>query len=126
MFIPSIQPKMPYASVRLQLEPPIDGEYPQIDEREREANLRALARRRSERNVRILNLQQQGRHSVWKFDAEGRAQGSVDSHKRRGYPQDEDSMRSKSIINNSFMPTKNNLANSHKHRPKLKPWVHGN
>jgi hypothetical protein len=116
---------MPYASVRLQLEPPIDGEYRQIDESERDQNIRALARRQSERNVRILNLQQHGRQSVWKFDSDGRAQGSVESHTGRINLHDEDSMRSKSIINNSFMPTKNNLANSHKYRPKLKPWVHG-
>lgn len=67
------KPQMPYASVRLQLEPPIDSEYPKMDEQEREANLRALARRRSERSVRIMNLQQPGRHSVWKFESGGRA-----------------------------------------------------
>jgi hypothetical protein len=117
------QLKLPYASVRLQLEPQIDGEYQQVDEGD--DNLKALARRRSERTVRMLNLQQRGRHSVWQFDSEARAHGSVDSQKGRIYPQDEESLRSKSIMNNSFMPTKNNLAMSHKYRPKLKPWAHG-
>ena len=117
------KPKLPYASVRLQLEPQLDGEYQQIDEGD-EA-LKALARRRSERTVRMLNLQQRGRHSVWQFDSEARAHGSVDGQPRRVHPEDEGSLRSKSIINNSFMPTKKNLAMSHKCRPKLKPGVHG-